>query len=44
MAHTYGIKSHPVVMVIAANGRMVVRVNGVPNADTLIDALAGVCT
>jgi len=44
VAHTYGVKSHPVVMVIAADGRVVVRVNGVPDADALVDALDGVCT
>jgi len=31
-------------MVIAADGRVVVRVNGVPDADALVDALDGVCT
>lgn len=43
LAHTYGIKSHPVVMVLATDNTVLARVNGVPDEATLSATLAPLC-
>ena len=43
VAHAYGIKSHPVVMVLATENTVVARINGVPDDVALNAALALLC-
>lgn len=43
VAHTYGIKTHPVVMVIASDNTVLARINGVPDEAALDAILAPLC-
>ena len=43
LAQQYGIKSHPVIVVIDHAGRETVRINGVPDEPQLIQAVTAIC-
>jgi hypothetical protein len=43
IANAYGVKSHPVTLVIAADNTMVTRINGVPDEAALVVVLAALC-
>ena len=43
IANAYGVKSHPVVLVLAADNTVVTRINGVPDEARLAATIATLC-
>jgi thioredoxin-related protein len=43
LAQHYGVKSHPVIVVIDRDGKMSTRINGVPDEPRLIQAVTAIC-
>jgi thioredoxin-related protein len=43
LAQQYGVKSHPVIIVIDRNGAVTTRINGVPDEPQLIQAVTAIC-
>jgi thioredoxin-related protein len=43
LAQQYGVKSHPVILVIDRDGKMSTRINGVPDETQLTQAVTAIC-
>jgi thioredoxin-related protein len=43
LAQQYGVKSHPVIVVIDRDGKMSTRINGVPDETQLTQAVTVIC-
>jgi thioredoxin-related protein len=43
LAQYYGVKAHPVIVVIDRDGKMSTRINGVPDETQLTQAVTAIC-
>jgi len=43
LAQHYGVKSHPVILVIDRDGKISTRINGVPDEPQLTQAVTAIC-
>jgi thioredoxin-related protein len=43
LAQYYGVKAHPVILVIDRDGKMSTRINGVPDETQLTQAVTAIC-
>jgi protein-disulfide isomerase len=43
LAQQYGVKAHPVILVIDRGGNVTTRINGVPDETQLTQAVTAIC-
>jgi len=43
LAQQYGVKAHPVIVLIDRDGKMSTRINGVPDEPQLTQAVTAIC-